>query len=171
MPGDNASMSSNSHDPTVLPLVRPATDADLASLARVWRRAWCSANPSVASVAPPDHWEARVRAEFGLPCVTLVRAIGQEVTAFLVLDMAHAHLHQLFVDPDCQGQGVGAALLQQVHHLCPGGWTLHVATANHSARRFYARHGLVEGAVDTHPATGRERVLCRWLPPAAAAAG
>lgn len=144
--------------------MRPATDADFAS------RAWCSANPSVESVAPPDHWEGRVRAEFGLPCVTLVLAAGQEVTAFLVLDMAHAYLHQLFVDPDCQGQGVGAELLQQVNRLCPGVWTLHMATGNYGARRFYARHGLAEWAVDTHPVTGRERVLCRWSPPAAAAA-
>ncbi|WP_306554015.1 GNAT family N-acetyltransferase [Acidovorax sp.] len=153
------------------PFMRPATDADCASLARVWRRAWCSANPSVESVAPPDHWEARVRAEFGLPCVTLVRAAGPEITAFLVLDLASAYLHQLFVDPDFQGQGAGAELLQQVNRLCPDGWTLHVATANHGARRFYARHGLVAGLVDTHPATGRERVLCRWSPPATPAAG
>lgn len=152
------------------PLLRPATDADCASLARVWRRAWGSANPSVASVAPPDHWEARVRKEFGPPCVTLVRAAGPDATAFLVLDVARAYLHQLFVDPGFQGQGVGAELLHQVHRLCPGGWTLHVATANHGARRFYARHGLVEGLVDTHPATGRERVLCCWSPTFAAAA-
>lgn len=151
------------------PGLRPATDADGAALARIWRRAWCSANPGVASVAPSDHWEARVHAEFGPPCVTLVRAVGPEVTAFLVLDVAQAHVHQLFVDPDCQGQGVGAGLLQQVHRLCPGGWTLHVATGNHGARRFYARQGLVEGRVDRHPATGRERVLCRWLPPAMSA--
>ena len=152
------------------PLLRPATDADCASVARVWRRAWCSANPSAASVAPPDHWEARVRAEFGPPCVALVRAAGAEVTAFLVLDVARAYLHQLFVDPCMQGQGVGGELLRQVHRLCPGGWTLHVATGNHGARRFYARQGLVEELVDTHPATGRERVLCRWPSTLAAAA-
>jgi putative acetyltransferase len=149
--------------------MRPATEADCASLARVWRRAWCSANPSVQQVAPPAHWEARVRAEFAPPCMTLVHAAEPEATAFLVLDVARAYLHQLFVDPDCQGQGVGAELLQQVNRLCPGGWTLHVATGNHRARRFYARQGLVEGLVDTHPATGRDRVLCRWSPPAAAA--
>ena len=68
---------------SLLPLLRPATDADCTPLARVWRRAWCSANPSVALVAPLAHWEARVRAEFGPPCVTLVRAEGPEVTAFL----------------------------------------------------------------------------------------
>lgn len=151
------------------PLLWPATDADCASLARVWRRSWCSANPSVGSVAAPEHWEARVRAEFGPPCVTLVRAEGPEATAFLVLDVDRAHLHQLFVDPGLQGQGVGAELLQQVHRLCPGGWTLHVATGNLGARRFYARHRLVEEMVDTHPVTGRERVLCRWSPSAATA--
>lgn len=152
-----------------LPSLRPATDADCAPLARVWRRAWCSANPSVDGVALPAHWEARVRAEWVPPCVTLVRAVGAEVTAFMVLDPAQAYLHQLCVDPDWQGRGVGAQLLQQVHRLCPGGWTLHVATGNHGARRFYARQGLAEGQVDTHPATGRERVLCRWLPAAAPA--
>jgi len=151
------------------PVIRPATDADdPADLARVWRRAWCSANPSVRPVAPPGHWEARVRAELGPPCVVLVRAVGPQVTAFLVLDVGRAHLHQLFVDPGCQGRGVGAELLREVIRLCPGGWTLHVAMGNHGARRFYARHGLVEGPVDTHPATGRERVLCRWTPAAAA---
>jgi len=41
------------------PFLRLDTDADCAPLARVWRRAWGFANPSVASVAPPDHWEAR----------------------------------------------------------------------------------------------------------------
>jgi putative acetyltransferase len=153
-------------DTTTLPAgMRWATDADTAALARVWRRAWSSANPGVESVAPPGHWEARVRTEFGPPCGVLLYAVGPEITAFLVLDVARAHLHQLFVDPDCQGQGVGAALLHQVKRLCPGGWTLHVATTNHGARRFYARHGLLEGTVDTHPDTGRERVLCRWLPP------
>ena len=84
---------------SLLPLLRPATDADCTPLARVWRRAWCSANPSVASVAPPDHWEARVRAEFGPPCVTLVRAEGPEVTAFLVLDPAQAHAVCEAADP------------------------------------------------------------------------
>ncbi len=103
--------------------------------------------------------------------MTLVRSVGPAVTAFLVLDVARAYLHQLFVDPDCQGQGVGAELLQQVHRLCPGGWALHVATANGGARRFYARYGLVEGPVDIHPVTGRERVLCRWWPPEAAVVG
>jgi putative acetyltransferase len=102
--------------------------------------------------------------------VALVRAAGAEVTAFLVLDVARSYMHQLFVDPCLQGQGAGSELLHQVHRLCPGGWTLHVATGNHGARRFYARHGLVEGLIDTHPATGRERVLCRWLPTLAAAA-
>jgi putative acetyltransferase len=39
-----------------------------------------------------------------------------------------------------------------------------VATANHDARRFYARYGLAPGAVDHHPVTGRERIAYHWHP-------
>ena len=154
--------------PQAATTLRPATAQDLPVLARLWRRAWHSANPwvALADVAPPAHWEARAHAEFGPPCLTWVAVQGQAIAAFLVLDPGRAYLHQLFVSPEAQGQGLGAALVRQIATLCPGGWTLHVATANSGARRFYARCGLREGLIDTHPATGRERVLCRWLPSA-----
>ena len=46
----------------------------------------------------------------------------------------------------------------------PLGWKLHVATSNTAAQRFYERYGLVRGAVDRHPASGRERVAYHWYP-------
>ena len=154
--------------PPVLTL-RPATPQDFPQLAPLWRDAWASANPAVSTVAPLSHWAARVDAEFGPPCSTTVLVDqGHTVRAFMVLDQAQGHLHQLFVAPGAQGQGLGAALVQQLcEQLCPQGWTLHVATTNVRARRFYARCGLVEAVVDHHPDTGRERVLCRWVPPSA----
>ena len=120
-------------------------------------------------MAPLSHWAARVDAEFGPPCSTTVLVEqGHTVRAFMVLDRAQGHLHQLFVAPGVQGQGLGAALVQEVcETLYPHGWTLHVATSNLRARRFYALCGLVEEVVDHHPGTGRERVLCRWVPPSA----
>lgn len=146
--------------------LRRAAPADIPRLARVWRASWGSANPAVQAVAPLAHWEARARAEFGPPCTTMLIERGQAVQAFMVLDQTLGHLHQLFVAPEAQGHGLGAALVQQIcEHLCPRGWTLHVATGNQGARRFYARCGLVEEGTDRHPQTGRERVLCRWAPP------
>jgi len=149
--------------------LRSATPQDLPQLAPLWRDAWASANPAVTTVAPLAHWAARVDAEFGPPCTTTVLVEqGHTVRAFMVLDRAQGHLHQLFVAPGVQGQGLGAAVVQEVcETLCPHGWTLHVATSNLRARRFYALCGLVEEVVDHHPGTGRERVLCRWVPPSA----
>lgn len=47
----------------------------------------------------------------------------------------------------------------------PTEWRLHVATVNVSAQRFYGHHGLVRGAVDRHPGSGRERVAYHWPAP------
>ncbi|CAN7217721.1 GNAT family N-acetyltransferase [Acidovorax sp. LjRoot66] len=145
-----------------LSALRPATGTDAPMLAALWRRAWASANPLVAEVAPLAHWLERVHAEFGPPCLTLVGVHDGTAVAFMVLDMEAAHLHQLFVDPGAQGTGIGAALVAHVCELCPQGWSLHVASTNLRARRFYARYGLQEHGHDRHPITGRERVLCRW---------
>jgi len=149
--------------------LRPAAPQDFPQLAPLWRDAWASANPAVSALAPLSHWAARVDAEFGPPRSTTVLVDQSHIVrAFMVLDRAQGHLHQLFVAPGAQGQGLGAALVQQIcERLCPQGWTLHVATANLRARRFYARCGLVEEVVDHHSDTGRERVLCRWVPPSA----
>lgn len=156
--------SSTPPDLAALSRVRPATAVDAPALAALWRRAWASANPSVAGVAPLAHWLTRVQAEFGPPCLTLVGEQGGTTVAFLVLEMQASHLHQLFVDPDVQGGGIGAALVARVCTLCPHGWSLHVASSNLRARRFYTRCGLQEHGHDRHPITGRERVLCRWQP-------
>lgn len=142
--------------------LRSATVVDAPALAALWRRAWASANPAVAELAPLAHWQERVQAEFGPPCLTLVGEWHGRAVAFLVLDVGAGCLHQLFVEPELQGQGIGAAMVARVCALCPAGWSLHVASGNLGARRFYARCGLQEGAHDRHPVTGRERVLCRW---------
>jgi chorismate mutase/GNAT superfamily N-acetyltransferase len=55
-----------------------------------------------------------------------------------------AWLDHLFVDPDVQGSGVGAALLDTVKAVRPGGFCLWVFESNTPAHSFYARRGLVE---------------------------
>lgn len=53
-------------------------------------------------------------------------------------------LDLVFVHPGRPARGVGAALLDLVKGLRPGGFGLRVHQDNERARRFYRRHGLVE---------------------------
>ncbi|MEN1680971.1 MAG: GNAT family N-acetyltransferase [Planctomycetota bacterium] len=59
------------------------------------------------------------------------------------------NLHDLVVDPDCRGQGVGGKLLEAVDDEARRGGcvavTLEVLGANHGAQRLYRRHGFVGG--------------------------
>ncbi len=68
--------------------------------------------------------------------------LDDELSGFALLH--GSWLHELFVHPDRQGAGVGAALLDLVKALRPDGFGLRVFEANVTARRFYGRHGLVE---------------------------
>lgn len=65
-----------------------------------------------------------------------------ELLGFALFDAVWLDL--LFIRPDTTGQGVGAVLLDLVKSLRPGGFALWVFESNTGARRFYARHGLVE---------------------------
>jgi ribosomal protein S18 acetylase RimI-like enzyme len=50
-------------------------------------------------------------------------------------------LERLYVEPDAQNRGIGAALLGQAKKLRPAGLYLWVFLQNTGARRFYERHG------------------------------
>lgn len=138
--------------------------AEQAALAALWRRAWASANPGVVALAPSAHWLARVRDEFGPPCEVLVIDGERGIAAFMVLDVAAACVVQLFTEPSLQGRGLGSALLDEACRRLPAGWMLHVATGNRRAQALYERRGLLRGATDRNPVTGRERVAWHWAP-------
>lgn len=86
------------------------------------------------------------------------------ILAFMVLNVRDAYLHQLFVQPGVHRRGIGSKLVHHVCLLCPKGWSLHVATSNEGARRFYEHLGLVKGVVSLNPSTSRERFAYSWQP-------
>jgi len=55
-------------------------------------------------------------------------------------------LHRIYVDPSRKRQGIGSALLLELHERLPGGATyvLMAVVANADALAFYEHHGLVE---------------------------
>jgi len=62
-----------------------------------------------------------------------------EVAGFLAL--AGSYVDRLYVHPDAQRRGVGAALLAHAKQLQPAGLELHTHVENQGARAFYERHG------------------------------
>jgi putative acetyltransferase len=134
-------------------------------IADLWRRSWASANPQATPLEPPEHWLARVRSEFSKPSELVVVETTGGIGAFIVFNVASAYVAQLFTEPCLQGQGLGRALLGEASRRMMQGWSLHVATTNHRAHLFYERFGLVRGAVDSNPVTGRERVAYTWPAP------
>ncbi len=57
------------------------------------------------------------------------------------LGLSGAEVSHLYVAPDDQGRGIGAALLDHAKALRPECLTLWVFQKNDGARRFYERHG------------------------------
>ncbi len=71
--------------------------------------------------------------------VLVAEAADGAILGYLSLD--GDWVANLYVCPDAQGRGVGAALLDQAKARRPGGLRLWVFQPNFGAIRFYARHG------------------------------
>jgi prepilin-type processing-associated H-X9-DG protein len=60
---------------------------------------------------------------------------------FAAVHVNENFLHSLFVDPTCQGQGVGSALLKKVQTEFTSTGALKCLTRNEHALAFYRHHG------------------------------
>jgi ribosomal protein S18 acetylase RimI-like enzyme len=93
---------------------------------------------------------------------TIVAVDGTEILGYAAV--SGCHLENLFIDPDAQGRGVGAALLAEFEARLRGSFgaaTLRCLHANAGARRFYERHGYQVRETQTVVLHGRP--LEAWL--------
>lgn len=121
-------------------LLRPATDADAPAVAEVHL-----ASRRAAAMPPPVHEDDDVRgwlAQRVREDEVWVADDDGHVVGYARL--SEAWLDDLYVLPDHAGRGVGAALIEVAKARRPDGFCLWVFEVNVPARRFYARHGLVE---------------------------
>lgn len=123
------------HDVTI----RRATDTDAEAVAEVWLRSFATALPTVRRA----HTDEQVRSWFREVVVpdreTWVATAGITTVAMMVLD--DDELDQLYVDPEYQGNGIGAELVTLAKRRHPTGLTLWTFQVNQAARSFYERHG------------------------------
>jgi chorismate mutase/GNAT superfamily N-acetyltransferase len=128
-------------DPAALTL-RAASPADAAALGEVYVAARTAAFPAMP---PSVHTEEEDRAHWGAAvarCTDVwVAERAGRVVGFAAL--TGDWLDALYVHPDSQGHGVGAALLDLVRSSRPAGFSLWVFESNLPARRLYEGRGLV----------------------------
>lgn len=131
-------------------VLRPAIESDDHEIAEVYLAARRAAPmpPLVRTPTAIRYWlSARVQVD-----PVWVAQSGSSVVGYARFPAGW--LDDLYVHPDHQGQGVGAALLELVQAQRPAGFCLWVFESNLPARRFYERHGLV--ALDPTDGSGNE---------------
>lgn len=128
-----------------VPTLRPATAADMTTVADIWHAAWHAAH---AGHVPDGLTAARTLAAFrertpARVADTTVAEVAGNVVGFAMT--AEDEVEQVFVDPGHHGTGVGRPLLEEAEHRVRAAgfdeaW-LAVVVGNARARRFYERHG------------------------------
>ncbi len=121
-------------------MIRPFTNDDLEAVLDVWQRAAAIAHSFLSEEFLKT--ERTLIAEQWLPASeTIVYEDEGRVVGFLSLNANE--VGGIFVDPDCQDQGVGRALMDRARASRPQ-LELTVFEANAKARRFYEAYGFVE---------------------------
>ena len=125
--------------------LRPATAADLAVIARIWREGWVDGHEGHVPAAlvaerTPASFDQRALERVGQ---TWVAGNGGTVAGFVVV--VDNEVEQVYVDRNWRGRGVAERLLRQAEAVIGEGgrrtaW-LAVVAGNTRARRFYARLG------------------------------
>ena len=93
-----------------------------------------------------------------------VAELGSRIVGYASL--SDGVLSNLYVLPDCQGRGIGSALLSEVKRHSPAGLRLWTFEPNAGAIRFYQRHGFAT-IERTDGRTNEEKVadrLMAWRP-------
>ncbi len=147
--------------------IRPATREDLPAIADVFIATRAAAVPAMPpSIHPPHEVHAFYDAVDPVagPREPWVAEDRRGVVAFA--ELTGDWLDALYVLPEAQGEGIGAALLDLAKSLRPGGFSLWVFESNTPARAFYARQGLVER--ERTDGSGNEEqapdIRMEWLP-------
>ncbi|MBL0747546.1 GNAT family N-acetyltransferase [Nocardioides baculatus] len=123
--------------------LRPATSADLTQIAEVHL---ASRHGAGTAFPPPVHADAEAYAWVASWDLTAydvwVATDGEQVAGYA--RCTPTWLDDLYVRPEHQGRGVGAALFDVVTSLRPDGFCLWVFESNLPARAFYRSRGCLE---------------------------
>jgi len=137
--------------------IKPLTAKEIEGTVRMWRRSRDEVQPEI---------EARMgysaADDFGFFTGVLMRNCAiwlalHESQPIGMLAMSGNMIEQLYVDPKCQGHGIGSALIERAKHDSPDGLELKTHLSNIRARRFYENHAFSATAFGVSPAPESEK--------------
>jgi ribosomal protein S18 acetylase RimI-like enzyme len=134
---------------------------DLDAVVELWRRARLDA--ASEALSEPEADRAVFRDAIAVKTRIWVAEVDARPAAFMAL--AGEVIDRLYVAPEHQRQGLGAALVAHARTLSPRGLRAFTLQANAGARAFFEKHGFVAGHRGTGPPPeSAPDVEYRWRP-------
>ncbi len=145
--------------------IRPAADDDVDA---IWRVHTTAIEATCAGHYPPEviaEWIARLKPESYRGVVkrggVVVAESGSQAVGFAQIDLPHGEIQAVYVSPDAQCHGVGAALLAHLEGLAAAqGLSRVTLKSTLNAERFYASHGWRTIGRDLHKITQQIGLKC-----------
>lgn len=137
--------------------IRPYENKDEEQLLDVWYRA-----SLIAHTFLDDEFFSSERREIRERWLPIAETVVYEEEGLLIgfLSLIGNEVGAIFVDPECQGRGVGRSLMdwaRQSRRVLE----LNVFEANSSGRSFYAAYGFEETGRSIHDVTGQPELRLR----------
>lgn len=117
--------------------IRPRQPADHAALLDIWHRAVLTHDFLGAEDVRALHVQMD---DVYLDAVDIRVLLGAQQQVLVFIRLTDSHVEMLFVDPDCNGQGVRSQLLDDARERC-GALTVDFNEQNPAAHGFYRRYG------------------------------
>jgi ribosomal protein S18 acetylase RimI-like enzyme len=133
--------------------IRTASERDLPAIQKLLGVCWHATYDEiygarrVSAITADWHSLQSLKARLAKPYSEFIVAEGSDGIAGMAYasqsDPGFVMLHQLYILPDAQGQGLGAQMLGEIEAAFPDAKSvrLEVEAANEKAVRFYGRHG------------------------------
>ncbi|TCM16564.1 acetyltransferase (GNAT) family protein [Novosphingobium sp. PhB165] len=132
--------------------IRLAQPNEYKTIAAIWYESASLMDGGAPALDDPRTLLDRISIENGW-CLN-VAVVDGHIVGLLATIPEQGILDQLFVAPDAQRQGIGAALLDEAKRQLATGFTLRTPVTNAAGHRFYERHGLRVVEDTAHPITG-----------------
>ena len=134
--------------------IRLAQPDEYETIAAIWYESATQMDGGAPALDDPSTLSDRIiRSVENGWCLNVAVADGH-IVGLLATIPEDGILDQLFVAPEAQCQGIGAALLDKAKQQLATGFTLRTPVTNVAGHRFYERHGLRVIQDTAHPITG-----------------